>query len=272
MASACYSAIALRYANTDGGFIQNAAKAPLSASRNRPQKQCGRPVQLVRCSGAAETNHQTEEQAQCPKPAASSRRAALALTAAWVCLPPLRALAEAAEDATASGNNNYTDMVALRGKDYGKTQMAFADFIQTPSGLQYKDMREGQGEAAKEGDLVVIDWDGYTLGYYGRPFEARNKVKGGAFTGEDKDFLRFRLGGNDIIPAFNEVLKGMKPGGIRRLIVTPDLGYPGDSFDKGVGPVPSTFSGKRALDFVLKNQGMIDKTLLFDVELMKIVK
>lgn len=29
--------------------------------------------------------------------------------------------------------------------------------------------------------------------------------------------------------------------------------------------------GKRTLDFVLKNQGMIDKTLLIDIELLKIV-
>ena len=35
-------------------------------------------------------------------------------------------------------------------------------------------------------------------------------------------------------------------------------------------PSPTTFSGKRALDFVLKNQGMIDKTLLFDIELLKV--
>lgn len=28
--------------------------------------------------------------------------------------------------------------------------------------------------------------------------------------------------------------------------------------------------GQRALDFVLKNQGLIDKTLLFDIELMRI--
>jgi hypothetical protein len=27
------------------------------------------------------------------------------------------------------------------------------------------------------GDEVVVDWDGYTIGYYGRPFEARNKVQ-----------------------------------------------------------------------------------------------
>ena len=30
--------------------------------------------------------------------------------------------------------------------------------------------------------------------------------------------------------------------------------------------------GQRALDFVLKNQGLIDKTLLFDVELVRVVK
>lgn len=46
------------------------------------------------------------------------------------------------------------------------------------SGLQYKDLRAGSGgEGPAEGDTVVVDWDGYTIGYYGRPFEARNKVR-----------------------------------------------------------------------------------------------
>ena len=30
--------------------------------------------------------------------------------------------------------------------------------------------------------------------------------------------------------------------------------------------------GKRALSFVLKNQGMIDKTLMFDIELLRLNK
>ena len=46
----------------------------------------------------------------------------------------------------------------------------------TDSGLQYKDLRDGSGDTAANGSHVTIDWDGYTLGYYGRPFEARNKV------------------------------------------------------------------------------------------------
>lgn len=46
----------------------------------------------------------------------------------------------------------------------------------TDTGLQYKDLRDGSGDTASQGSHVTIDWDGYTLGYYGRPFEARNKV------------------------------------------------------------------------------------------------
>ncbi len=40
-----------------------------------------------------------------------------------------------------------------------------------------------------------------------------------------------------------------------------ELGYPEDNWRK-LGPKPSTFAGDRALDFVLKNRGLIDKTLL----------
>ncbi len=64
-------------------------------------------------------------------------------------------------------------------------------------------------------------------------------------------------------------------GGIRRLIVPPELGYPAGpnglpDYNLGQGPRPSNFAGERALGFVLQNRGMIDKTLLFDIELLKV--
>jgi hypothetical protein len=177
---------------------------------------------------------------------------------------------------------------------------------------------EGSGESAAVGDAVTVDWDGYTIGYYGRPFEARNKARGGAFVGADKDFLRFRLGDGSVVAGFEEAVRGMRVGGARRVIVPVELGYPDGDFNR-VGPKPSTFSvreggggergraqqrggerpppslpsltlssftsapihprcthattqGKRALSFVLKNQGMIDKTLMFDVELLRLSK
>lgn len=166
--------------------------------------------------------------------------------------------------------SEFADMPALRGKDYGKTKMRYPDYTETESGLQYKDLRVGNGPIPKMGETVVVDWDGYTIGYYGRIFEARNKTKGGSFEGDDKDFFKFRIGSQEVIPAFEEAVSDMAQGGIRRIIVPPELGYPDNDFNKS-GPRPTTFSGQRALDFVLRNQGLIDKTLLFDIELLKIV-
>lgn len=164
--------------------------------------------------------------------------------------------------------NSLEPMEALKGKDYGKPRMRYPDYTMTPSGLQYQDFRIGEGEPAKEGDTAVVDWAGYTIGYYGRPFEARNKPKGSSFTGENKDYLRFVLGTHSVIPGFEEAVLGMKPGGIRRVVVPVELSYP-DNW-KQQGPLPTTFAGERALDFVLNNRGMIDKTLLFDIELIRL--
>mmetsp|Transcript_2615 Transcript_2615/g.4300 ORF Transcript_2615/g.4300 Transcript_2615/m.4300 type:complete len:85 (+) Transcript_2615:872-1126(+) len=72
-----------------------------------------------------------------------------------------------------------------------------------------------------------------------------------------------------VIPAFDEAVASMKLGGIRRIIVPTDIGYPDNDWKKK-DPKPSTFAGKRSLSFVLQNQGLIDKTLLFDIELLKI--
>ncbi|KAF0905565.1 hypothetical protein E2562_007362 [Oryza meyeriana var. granulata] len=110
----------------------------------------------------------------------------------------------------------FADMPALRGKDYGKTKMRYPDYTETESGLQYKDLRVGDGPSPKKGETVVVDWDGYTIGYYGRIFEARNKTKGGSFEGGDKDFFKFKLGSGQVIPAFEEAISGMAPGGVRR--------------------------------------------------------
>ncbi|KAH9614572.1 hypothetical protein KSS87_017053, partial [Heliosperma pusillum] len=112
--------------------------------------------------------------------------------------------------------SEFADMPALRGKDYGKTKMRYPDYTQTQSGLQYKDLRMGNGPIPNTGDTVVVDWAGYTIGYYGRIFEARNKTKGGSFEGDDKDFFQFRIGSDEVIPAFKEAVIGMSLGGIRR--------------------------------------------------------
>jgi FKBP-type peptidyl-prolyl cis-trans isomerase len=218
-------------------------------------------------NGNSSSSSVNDEQQQQQRSPPSSRRAAMLAgagatlaAAAALAPPPKPAAAEIAE---------LEPMDALKEKDYGKPRMKYGDFERTPTGLQYLDIKPGDGAAPEKGQTVVVDWSGYTIGYYGRPFEARNKPKGSSFTGENKDFYRFQLGSGAVIPGFEEAVAGMRVGGIRRVVVPVELGYPDGNF-KRVGPRPSTFAGERALDFVLSNRGMIDKTLLFDIELLRI--
>ena len=125
---------------------------------------------------------------------------------------------------------------------------------------------------------MVVDWDGYTIGYYGRVFQARNLAKGGAFSGEEGEgLLRWALGSGAAIPALDEAVAGMRVGGIRRIYVSPGplfypLGRDGavTAAGKKLLPQPSTFSGQRSLYFVLENRGLVDKSLLMDLELKSV--
>ena len=114
----------------------------------------------------------------------------------------------------------------------------------------------------------MVDWTGYTIGYFGRPFETK-QLK--SLDGKDDVFLRFVLGSGTVIPGIDQGVLGMSEGGIRQIVVPPSVGYPeSDPSHEAVGPRPSTFSGQRALDFVLQNRELIDKTLLFNVKLIRV--
>lgn len=67
-----------------------------------------------------------------------------------------------------------------------------------------------------------------------------SQAKGGSFA-KDKDFFRFTLGKGQVIPAFEEAVLTMKEGGIRRIVVPVELGYPDFDMNK-LGPTPTTFS------------------------------
>ena len=68
-------------------------------------------------------------------------------------------------------------------------------------------------------------------------------------------------------------MTSMKPGGVRQVLIPyGDLGYPADDLPHDrVGPKPTTFSGQRALNFVLENP-RVDRTLLFNVKLIRVDK
>lgn len=100
----------------------------------------------------------------------------------------------------ASYNKLRTQTLHQRANTCSYPHCRYKDYTRTESGLQYQDLRLGQGQEPMSGSTVSIDWDGYTIGYYvslpgslkcchyyrgigfdctalqGRPFQARNKA------------------------------------------------------------------------------------------------
>lgn len=102
----------------------------------------------------------------------------------------------------------------------------------TTSGLYYQDLAVGTGPAAGPGDRATVGYAGWLPN--GQMFDS------GAFS--------FTLGIGEVIPGFDEGVRGMQAGGKRKLVIHPDLGYGAQSN----GPIPA------------------NSTLVFEVELQKL--
>jgi hypothetical protein len=118
------------------------------------------------------------------------------------------------------------------------------------------------------------------LSFFGSPVCDCNSKKlptcsgpqGGAFD-KDLDYSRTVVGSGAMVKALECSMTSMKPGGIRQVLVPyGELGYPTDDMShERVGPKPTTFSGQRALNFVLENP-RVDRTMLFNVKLIRVDK
>jgi hypothetical protein len=87
----------------------------------------------------------------------NQRRAALALLLSGAAGLPLAAVAEESIFAP-------------------KFVQEYPDFAMTDEGWSFREVKVGDGASPNLGDRVVFDWSGYTIGYFGRPFEAKGYV------------------------------------------------------------------------------------------------
>lgn len=111
-------------------------------------------------------------------------------------------------------------------------------FIKTASGLMYKDRKVGKGTSAKAGDKVTVHYKGWLDN--GQVFDSSRRP--------GRDPFSFTLGRGEVIKGWDEGIVGMKPGGVRELIIPPSLGYG----DQDLGNIPP------------------NSTLHFEVELLKV--
>src|SRR5579863_617712 len=110
------------------------------------------------------------------------------------------------------------------------------DGVKTDSGLQYWDIRVGNGQVAKEGSRVRVHYTGWLT--TGKKFDSSVDA--------DRPF-DFTIGNAEVIKGWEQGIAGMKVGGKRQLRIPPELGYGADGFPPSIPP---------------------NATLIFDVQLL----
>ncbi len=103
-----------------------------------------------------------------------------------------------------------------------------------PTQLQVKDLKTGTGAEAKSGDQVSVQ-------YVGVLYDNGSKFDSSYDHGQP---FSFKLGGGQVIPGWDQGVAGMKAGGIRELIIPPNLAY-------GPQGQPPTIPANATLVFVI---------------------
>jgi peptidylprolyl isomerase len=92
-----------------------------------------------------------------------------------------------------------------------------------PADLQITDIKEGDGEVAKAGDMVQVHYVGVAYST-GEEFDSSY---------DRGDPLEFQLGAGRVIAGWDQGVQGMRVGGRRQLVIPPHLAYG----DRGAGNV-----------------------------------
>jgi FKBP-type peptidyl-prolyl cis-trans isomerase FkpA len=108
--------------------------------------------------------------------------------------------------------------------------------VTAASGLRYVDLVAGSGREAHAGESAIVHYTGKLTN--GTQFDS-SKDRNEPFS--------FRLGAGHVIKGWDEGIEGMKIGGIRKLVIPPQLGYGSRGAGSAIPP---------------------DATLIFEVELL----
>lgn len=149
----------------------------------------------------------------------------LGLVAALL-LVTAEAFADAKQDTTATKPPNIIKGEVVKPGKMGKpTSILVGDTIVTASGLKYIEVRRGTGGSPREGQTVSVH---YVITFKdGKHFESSR---------ESNVPFEFTVGKNAVIKGWDEGVRSMSIGGIRKLIIPYQLAY-GDKGDpRGIPP------------------------------------
>ena len=91
-------------------------------------------------------------------------------------------------------------------------QVDLSEMAKLPEGVLYRDVRAGEGVVVGPGDSVEIRYRGW--------------LPNGTLV--DSAAIGVRIGAGDVLPGLDAGLPGMKVGGVRKLVLSPGLGFGGE--------------------------------------------
>jgi len=97
--------------------------------------------------------------------------------------------------------------------------------VTTASGLQYVDFKVGDGPSPQKGQIAIVHYTGWLDD--GKKFDS-SRDRGKPFG--------FKVGMGQVIKGWDEGVATMKVGGVRRLIIPPELAYGAKGAGKVVPP------------------------------------
>ncbi|MFI5337672.1 MAG: FKBP-type peptidyl-prolyl cis-trans isomerase [Opitutales bacterium] len=110
----------------------------------------------------------------------------------------------------------------------------FPDAKKSNTGIRYVVIEKGAGEPARRGDMVSVLYVGRLIS--GRTFDQNNNPD---------HPLKFRLGRDDVIQGWDQILQLMRPGDRWVVIIPPELAY-------GTRGNPPTIPGNATLVFMMQ--------------------
>jgi peptidylprolyl isomerase len=105
------------------------------------------------------------------------------------------------------------------------TEIDDGDYEETDSGLQYYDLEVGDGAALEEGQSVLIHYTGW--------LEDGSMFDSSLSRGQPIGVV---LGGGQLFPGWEEGLASMNVGGIRQLVIPPELAFGEEGAGGGIIP------------------------------------
>jgi len=129
--------------------------------------------------------------------------------------------------------------------------------VTLPNGVQYFDAVLGDGATADQGKSVQFQW----------VIRRQNGYFVDASSNYNNEPFIYRVGDlKKVVPGLDSAIRGMRVGGVRRIIVPPELAYVGGVETDSPGPIPSDFGPRRQLITIQSTK----QTVYFEVKLTKV--